>query len=129
MRRSFVLIEESRQKWRSIVARFGSVLQPEQFGERCLVGQGHLQDLQHFVGGTLDLHSSAHDGDKAEGGHRDGQLDAHGVLGSSPELPDPEVLLQPFEEELDLPPVPVESCHLHGGEREGVRQERDGDGP
>ncbi len=125
MRRNFVLIKEARQQWRSIVVWFDSVLPPEQFGERRLVGQGHLQDLQHFVGGALDLHSSAHDGDKAEGGHRDGQLDAHGVLGSAPELPDPEVLLQPFEKDLDLPPVPVESGHLQGGEREGVRQERE----
>ena len=123
MRRSFVLIKETRQKWRFITVWFNSVLQSEQFGERCLVGHGHFQDLQHFVGGSLDLHSSAHDGDKAEGGHRDGQLDAHGVLGSAPELPDPEVLLQPFEEELDLPPVPVKAGRLQGGEREGVRQE------
>ena len=53
---------------------------------------------------------------------RDGgiDLDADGVFGRSPEPLDVEVLLHPFEEQLDLPAVLVEQSDFQGVKRQGV---------
>lgn len=56
---------------------------------------------------------------------RDGgiYLDADGVFGRSPEPLDVEVLLHPFEEQLDLPAVLVSQSDFQGVKRQGVGQE------
>ena len=42
-------------------------------------------------------------------------LDLHGVLGGADEAADPEVLLEPFEDQFDLPALAVECGDLGGG--------------
>src|SRR6202158_3117399 len=65
--------------------------------------QGDAQNLQHGVEFQVQSQTLAHDGHQ----HRDGDgrpdLRLHGVLGESVESFDAQVLLDPFEEQLDLP--------------------------
>src|SRR5688572_12305449 len=49
-----------------------------------------------------------------EGDESDGDLNAHGVLGDPEEMPDLQGLLDPAEEQLDLPATPVERGDLIG---------------
>ena len=52
-------------------------------------------------------------------------LRLYGILRSAPELLDFEMLLQPLEEQLDLPAVLVELCDQQGFETYGIGQEHE----
>ena len=55
----------------------------------------------------------------------DEELCAHAVFGGCEEVADLEVLLDPFEEQLDLPALFVEFCDVFGGGVEIVGQDPD----
>src|ERR1700751_102068 len=57
------------------------------------------------------------DAQQDEGNHGGQDLQADGVLGSAEEASDVEVLLDPSEQQLDLPPRLVESSDLDGRPR------------
>lgn len=59
------------------------------------------------------------------GDQRHEDLDPHGVLGGSEEMPDLEVLLDPFEEQFDLPALLVELSDLAGRGVEIIGQDAD----
>jgi len=64
-----------------------------------------------------------HDGHEHVDRYGDPYLGLHGVLGGAIERLDPEVLLDPFEEQLDLPPAFIQLCDGQGGQHEVVGQE------
>ncbi len=64
-----------------------------------------------------------HDSHEHIDGYGDPYLGFHGVLGGAIESLDTEVLLDPFEEQLDLPPALVQLCDGRGGRHEVVGQE------
>lgn len=66
-----------------------------------------------------------HDGYEALGTNSRVDLYSDGVLGSSPELLDLEVLLEPLEEQFYLPTILVEVGNLLGSQFHGVGQERE----
>lgn len=98
MRRKTFLIEEPRQE--RCALRFGErqLASLKEFPHGGLVGQGDAEYLEHLVGGSHDSKFLAHNRHEAKNGNRHADLDPHGVLGRSPELLDPEVLLEPPEE-------------------------------
>jgi hypothetical protein len=55
------------------------------------------------VQGSVEFESLSDDGDEHVDGDRDPDLGLHGVLGSAEEAFDPKMLLDPLEEEFDLP--------------------------
>ena len=57
------------------------------------------------------------------GDQRHVDLDAHGILAAPPEAADLEVLLEPFEQQLDLPALLVEPGDLGGRASQIVSQE------
>ena len=64
------------------------------------------------------------DGDQAVGGDCRPDLDAHGIFGTAPEFLDLQMLLQPFEEQFDLPAVSVEVRDFQRLDPHGVGDER-----
>ena len=69
------------------------------------------------------LETLLHDGDQHVGGDRDPCLCLHRVLAGAEKCLDAQVLLDPFEEELDLPTLPVQLRDKFRLQREVVRQE------
>ena len=98
MRRETFLIEEPGQARRAFRFRERQLASLKEFPHGSLVGQGNAEDLEHLVCGSLDSKLFAQNRHEAEGGNRHADLDPHGVLCRPPELLDPEMLLQPFEE-------------------------------
>ena len=72
----------------------------------------HLQ-AEHLIDRSVDSHLLLHNCHHAIGGYRSVDLDPHGVLGLTPELFYLQMLLQPLEEELNLPAVTIEFCDHH----------------
>jgi len=64
-----------------------------------------------------------HDSHEYVDGYGDPDLGLHGILGGAIERLDPEVLLDPFEEQLDLPPAFVQLCDGQGWQDKVVGQE------
>src|SRR5260370_486766 len=75
--------------------------------------QGDAQNLQHSVKFQVQSQTLAHDGHQHVDGDGCPDLRLHGVLGESVERFDAQVLLDPFEEQLDLPAALVQ---LRNGE-------------
>ena len=66
-----------------------------------------------------------HDGNQTIGNDGCTDLNPDGILCSAPEFLDLQMLLQPLEEELNLPPVLVEIGNLKRGQMESVGEERE----
>lgn len=62
-------------------------------------------------------------GDQGVRQESDPELDEHGVARAAPERLDREMLLDPLEEEFDLPPLAIELSDGPGREFSTVRQE------
>ena len=66
-----------------------------------------------------------HDGNQTIGNDCSTDLNPDGILCSAPEFLDLQMLLQPLEEELYLPPVLVEIGNLKRRQVEGIGKERE----
>ena len=89
---------------------------------RC-VSKWHAEDLQYLIGASLQPHIMLHDGNETVGTDSRIDLYSDGVLGSTPEFLDFEMLLEPLEEKLYLPAVLIEVCNLMSCQFRGVGQE------
>ena len=85
--------------------------------KRRFLEHGHAQNLQDCVETGLDVETFLDDGDQDVDGDSDPDLRLDGVLGGAEEALDAQVLLDPFEEQLDLPAAFVEPCD--GERRQG----------
>ena len=85
-------------------------------------GEGRLakdaHDLEHR---PANFEFMLDDGNEAVGDDGDVYLDADGVLGLAPEPLDLEMLLDPLEEQLHLPPIFIKESNVLGFEHEVVR--------
>src|SRR6516162_7541248 len=72
-------------------------------------GRGVMQDAQQHKSDQRDIN-----------------LDAHGVLVAAEKAADLEVLLEPFEQQLDVPALFVELCDLDGGPLQVVGEQIEG---
>ena len=64
-----------------------------------------------------------HDGNEHIDGYGDPDLGLHGILSGAIESLDPQMLLDPFEEQFDLPPAFVQLCDGQGRQDEVVGEE------
>ena len=81
--------------------------------------------MQDLVGRAFQLHIVLDNRHKAVGSNSSRYLYSDCVLGSSPELFDLEVLLEPLEEQLYLPTVLVEVGYLLGCQVHRISQEHE----
>src|SRR3990167_7412227 len=95
----------------------------EQDGDRGGFKHIEIQNTQYFVQRMLQIQPLLHDRDQHIGGDGDPQLRLHGVLGRAQEGLDPQVLLDPFEEQLHLPALLVQGTDRERGQRQFVGQE------
>ena len=77
----------------------------EKLHDVILCEQGTAQDSHDLHDGASKFEVVLNDSDEAIGDDGDMDLNTHRIVALSPERLDPEVLLDPFEEQLDLPPV------------------------
>ena len=80
----------------------------EKFQKVVLDQQGTAQDAHNLKDGSVQLEVVLDDGDKAICDDGDMDLYPYGILAVAPETFDAEMLLDPFEEKLDLPAVTVQ---------------------
>lgn len=80
----------------------------EKFQKVVLDQQGTAQDAHNLKDGSVQLEVVLDDGDKAICDDGDVDLYPYGILAVAPETFDAEMLLDPFEEKLDLPAVTVQ---------------------
>ncbi len=73
----------------------------------------------------MNLQPLFYDGDEHVGRDRGSDLRLHGVLARAVELLDPKMLLDPFEEEFDLPSAAVQLGNRQCWQDEVVRQEHE----
>ena len=97
---------------------FGKGLQNGHF-----VQQADAQDLQNCVELRRKPQPLADNGDQQVSGHRDPHLGLHRVFGGAVERLDAQVLLDPLEEQLDLPAASIKIGDGLGRELEVVGQE------
>jgi hypothetical protein len=71
-------------------------------------------DQEHAGGGVRIWLRDLGQADQEIGDESDSDLCAHGILAGAEEPGDPEVLLDPFEEQLDLPAFPIKRSDLAG---------------
>ncbi len=94
--------------------------------ERSFLENGDAQDLQDCVETGVDVEALLDDGDEDIDGDGDPDLGLDGVFGIAEEALDAQVLLDPFEEQLDLPAAFVEPCDGERRQGEVVGQEDEG---
>src|SRR3990170_3669145 len=85
-----------------------SILVVEGLKQRDFLEQGEAEDLQNVVQAPFDPQFLFDDGDEHVDADRDPDLRLHGVVGRAVESFDSQMLLDPFEEQLDLPTALVE---------------------
>ena len=86
------------------------------FGE-----QGTAQDSHDLHDWTTKFEVVLNDSDETVCDDGNMNLDTYGIVTLSPERLDPEVLLNPFEEQFDLPPVFIKECDVLSCKIEVVR--------
>ena len=79
--------------------------------------------MEDCVEGVIEGKPFLDDGDKYVGGHRRPNLNLHRVRRSAPKALDPQMLLDPFEEQFDLPTLMVDSRYGLCGNLKIVRDE------
>ena len=99
-----------------LVLRRGEKLHNVILGEK-----GAAQDSHDLHDGTSKLEVVLNDSNETVCDDGNMNLNAHRIVTLSPERFDLEVLLDPFEEQLDLPPVFVKESNLLGSKTEVVR--------
>src|SRR5258708_29219541 len=87
--------------------------------------QAGADEFGEADGGHLEAAVSGGDAQQKVGDHGGQQLQSDGVGVSAEEGPDLEMLLDPSEQQLDLPAPLVEAADLDGGSLEVVGQEGD----
>jgi hypothetical protein len=95
---------------RRMRARFSRICIPKESVDKCRAG--------------LELQLLFDDGDQHIGTHCAPDLGLHSILACAQKVLDAQVLLDPFEEELDLPAVFVQGCD-GGGRQAGVVGQKD----
>lgn len=83
--------------------------------------QGTTQDSHDLHDWTTKFEVVLNDSDETVCDDGNMNLNPHGIVTLSPERLDSEVLLDPFEEQLDLPSVFIKECDVLGGKVEVVR--------
>jgi len=76
--------------------------------KRGFLERSDAQDLQNFGKAAGELQLLPQDGHQHVHAHRDPHLGLHGVVRVAIEGLDPQVLLDPFEEQFDLPAATIE---------------------
>ena len=80
----------------------------------CFLEEGRRKDLQNCVRGMMQLESFFGDDDEDIHGDGDPDLGLHGIGRSTEEALDAKVLLDPFEEEFDLPTLSIDGRYSEG---------------
>jgi hypothetical protein len=106
--------------WVVFVCAFGL---SKHLKKRRFLEDGYAENLQDCVETGVDVEALLDDGDQDIDGDGDPDLGLDGVLGGSEEALDAQVLLDPFEEQLDLPAAFVEPCNGQCRQGEVVGQE------
>lgn len=88
-----------------------------------MLKEGDTQHVENFSEAPVQLQVFLHDGHEHIDADRDPDLRLHRVGRRAVERLDPQVLLDPFEEQFHLPATLVELGDGHGREREAVREE------
>lgn len=103
-----------------IIFRFINSVVKEEFFNPIFCKQRADKDSHDLHDRAIEFEVMFDDSDKTVGndGHMD--LDADGILRFAPKGLDSEVLLNPFEEELDLPSVAIQECDIPGREVEVI---------
>lgn len=104
-----------------IIGFFLIFRQGEKFHDVILGEQGAAQDSHDLHDGTSKLEVVLNDSDETVCDDGNMNLNTHRIIALSPERFDPEVLLDPFEEQLDLPPILVKESNVLGSKIEVVR--------
>ena len=97
-----------------IILRFHSLEWFEQVSDFILSEQRTAQDAHNFNDWTTDLHVMFDDANEAVCDDSNMNLDADGILGFTPKGFDAEMLLDPLEEQLNLPPIFIQECDIFG---------------
>src|SRR5215472_2709344 len=106
----------------SVFIIFGGDLRKELI-YRSFFESADTQNLQNFEETGFTFYLLPNDGDQGVNRHRDPQLSPHRVLGSAKEGFDSEVLLDPFEEQFNLPPLLIELGDAQGWQIEVIGEE------
>lgn len=96
---------------------------PQELRQRPPFRKRHAQDPQAFVQRSLESVCVSSHRDKAVCGYGHINLNQDGIGRCSVELRDPQVLLEPAEEQFHRPPVPVNFRDCPGGQGKTVCQE------
>ena len=99
-----------------LVLRRGEKLHDVILGE-----QGTAQDSHDLHDWSVQLEVVLNDSDETVCDDGNMNLDTHGIVALSPKRLNPEVLLDPFEKQLDLPPVFIKESDVLGCKIEVVR--------
>src|SRR3989304_6625003 len=100
-----------------------SILIVEGLKQRDFLEQSEAQDLQNVVQPPFAPQFLFHDGDEHVDADRDPYLRLHGVVARTVESFDAQMLLDPLEEQLDLPTALIEPRNRERRQGEGVGQE------
>src|ERR1700693_6252132 len=98
----------------------------KRLGHRHFLEKGDREDLEQSVEGGLQGEALLDDGDQDIDGNRAPDLRLHRVVRGAVELFDSKMLLDPFEEQFDLPAALVEGADRRGrqGELVGEKHQR-----
>ena len=86
----------------------------------------HAEDLEDFVECGVAVEALFEDGHQRIDAHGHPQLCAHRAGAGAVKDLDPQMLLEPAKEQLDLPALLVEPCHRQGWQPEVIGQEHQG---
>ena len=99
-----------------LILRRGEEVHDVVFGK-----QGTAQNSHNLHDWTSKLEVVLNDSDETVCDDGNMNLDTHGIVALSPKRLNPEVLLDPFEKQLDLPPVFIKESDVLGSKIEVVR--------
>jgi hypothetical protein len=81
--------------------------------------------LKDFIQTGFQFEGLFQDGDEQVSAERSPNLDKHSVLGGADEGTNPEMSLDPFEKQFDLPAGAVNLAHLNGGQAKVIGEENE----